>query len=183
MNHIRFASVTLLFLSLAACGDAREEFRGNYGFRGEYTVGVGTNAEVFPVLGQLEVVADHFESERIFLNWDCGLFGKVEDGAMTLIPKICPAREEEECDFIYKYERGGASIDGDKLDLTMSGNVKVQCRNESGSVYIAIKLKGVRGAPAPRSGELREEPEASVSESPAVRDALLRWVAPRAQVE
>lgn len=183
MNHIRFASTTLLFLSLAACGDEREEFSGNYGFSGEYTVGVGTNAEVNPVAGQLEVVADHFKSDRIFLNWDCGLFGKVEDGEMTLISRVCPIREQEDCDLVYKYERGGARIDGDKLDLTIAGNVHVICPNGSGNVYIGIKLTGTRGATPPRSGELRQQPEASVYESPAVRDALRRWVEPSAQVK
>ncbi len=187
MGSTRFAATALLFLSLTACGDAREEFSGNYGFTGDLTFGAGVNEEVIPVQGQLEIIADHFDSERIFLNWNCGINGKVEAENLELSWKECPSIQDD-CTFMYQYERGNARIDdGSALTLSISGKVVVRCENASGDVFMGLNVTGERGKKMPlaRPGQqdLGGEPGPAALQGTVLQDALRRAIGAAPQGE
>ncbi|NMO20704.1 hypothetical protein HPC49_51805 [Pyxidicoccus fallax] len=183
MRRNRFAIKAFLFLSLTACGDSREEFSGNYGFTGEFKVGHGANQETLRAQGQLDVIADHFDDERLFLNWDCGMNGKMEDETMTLVRKNCPPFRSADCVLTYKYDVGNANIDGKTLKFTTTGTVAVRCDDgAAGSAPFTLTLEGERGKmmpiPMPGQQDLGGEPGPAAFHDSGLRDALLRSIQP-----
>lgn len=178
MNRTRFAVKALLFLSLAACGDSREEFSGNYGITGEFTYSGGGRTQVETVQGQLDVIADHFDSERLFMNLDCGLNAKMGDENATLIQKNCPPYRVEDCILTYKYTQGRVQVDGDTLTLTGNGEVGLVCNGGSGSVRLDVKISGVRGKIMPLAGSGQQgqdgKLEPTVLHGPSLVEALRR---------
>lgn len=187
MHRIRFAAKALLLLSLSACGDAREEFSGNYGFTGQLKLGVGTNQESFPVQGQLDVIADHFNDKRLYVNWDCGLNTRMEDEAVALVQKNCPTFRSGNCEFSYRYATGSARVEGNKLTINFSGNVAAWCREGSGTIPLALELSGERGkimpAPQPGQQDLGGEPGPAAFQGTTLLDALKRSIEPSGQGE
>ncbi|MFP2933813.1 hypothetical protein ACLESO_53520 [Pyxidicoccus sp. 3LG] len=165
MPHLRSALAAVLCLSLSACGDPREDFSGRFGSTAEWTE-FYSNATVVSTWGlDLEIVADHFDSERLFLDFDCGLNAKMEGDSMVLIGRTCPAVRDDQCIYSTRYDRGHASVNGDTLTLSASGFIDQQCPGNSGNLSFSLELSGRRGAPAPtQPGQTSRDGEEGTTE-------------------
>lgn len=165
--HLRRLSVfatPLLGLILGACGDARESFTGVYDLEGTFEFRRGNASQIFETSSVTEVVADAFDSERIYMNFDCGLSGTMKDSqTFTLTPKGCPQFREEGCWFKYSYTEGVVSQDAasNGLRLVGKGTYTVRCDNGTSdrldfSVTVSGEKRSSSDTQPPSTGEMSQ---------------------------
>ncbi|MCP3144499.1 hypothetical protein [Pyxidicoccus xibeiensis] len=152
MTHIRSALLPLLFLSLAACGDPRDDFTGRFGYTGTWTYHfLDANIEQ-DAAGELVVTADASESKRVDMSFSCGLSADLADDALSIIRKSCPFETGDDCvSAKANFARGTVYVDEDELTLAASGIIEFRCgaNGINGNLPFGLELKGIRGARPP----------------------------------
>ncbi|HYO70672.1 MAG TPA: hypothetical protein VEU33_31795 [Archangium sp.] len=168
--HVLSAVVVTLFL--CAC-DARKDFSGAYVASGVLTLTEGgreikTDLKELPLV----IVADAFDSDRLYLDFDCGLSATMKDGedgaTFVLDSKACPSYTKDSCSFTWVFYSGVGSLKDDgALDFGPNGAIRVQCSDGSGVVNFKFRLTGVRktgstSAPGAQSDDVRSRQMAAL---------------------
>ncbi|PTL76271.1 hypothetical protein [Vitiosangium sp. GDMCC 1.1324] len=148
----------MLTLGVCACGDPRRDFVGSYGVSGTLTTTLGSRQTTSSIKDEsLEVVADAFDSDKLYLDFDCGLSGTMSDEkSFRLDDKVCPAYADDECRYLWHFNNGQGSRTGDDagIGLSFRGTISVDCSDgSSGVVAFILALKGTRlNEPLPGAG-------------------------------
>jgi len=160
-----FAS-PLLGLVLGACGDAREPFTGVYDLDGTFEYRRGGSGATLVVESSTvtEVVADAFDPERLYVNFECGLSATMKDDqTFTLTPKGCPQYKVEDCWYRVSYTEGVVSkgVEGDGLRLVGEGTFTMRCDNgDTDRLNFSVAVTGEKRPPSdtqpPSTGELSQ---------------------------
>ncbi|EPX64778.1 hypothetical protein D187_000200 [Cystobacter fuscus DSM 2262] len=82
----------------------------------------------------LRVVADAFGSDKLYLDFQCGLTATVQNSnAFTLDERECPSYENEGCAYVWRFSDGkGTVTEGDPaLELRFNGSVNSRCSDGS----------------------------------------------------
>ncbi|WP_224366432.1 hypothetical protein [Hyalangium versicolor] len=150
---------TLTCLALCACGgDSRRDLVGNYDVTGSFTVTYGDGQkDTQTVDSPLTIIADAFDSEKIYLDFDCGLPATMSDSGFVFTRKACDSYEVEECTYAWTYSTGGGSKEEEGTELTLNpgGTIKGLCSDgSSGQISFLFKLTGTpSGTPSGNPGE------------------------------
>lgn len=141
--------VVSLVVGLCACGDPRRDFAGTYAVSGFLTTGSGGSANAIPVENaQLVVVADALDSDKLYLDFDCGLSGTLDDSeSFQVDTKRCPSYMDEDCEITWTFNNGsGRRVEeGSKLELNLAGSIQWRCYDgTAGQVGFAFALLGNR---------------------------------------
>ncbi|AKJ04867.1 hypothetical protein ATI61_10167 [Archangium gephyra] len=177
MNRLAVSSAVAVALSLCGC-DARKDFSGAYQVSGVLTLTSGgredkTDLKDLPLV----IIADAFESDRLYLDFDCGLSAKMkagEDGAsFALDTKVCPTYTRDSCNFTWVFFSGVGSLEGDaSLDFNPNGAITVKCSDgASGVANFKFRLSGVRSS---GSGEAPSVPGAQSGDARSRQLSALR---------
>ncbi len=163
--------VVSLVVGLCAC-DARRDFAGTYEVSGTLTTRAGGSANAVPVdKAQLVVVADALDSDKLYLDFDCGLSGTMDDSeSFQVDAKRCPSYLDEDCQVTWTFSEGmGRRVqEGAKLEFNLSGTIQWRCYDGTeGQVGFSFALLGTR------LGEDSSSPGQSGAQS-ALRSALER---------
>ena len=140
--------VVSLVVGLCAC-DPRRDFAGSYEVSGMLTTGSGGSANAIPVENaQLVVVADALESDKLYLDFDCGLSGTVDDSeSFQVDAKRCPSYMDEDCQITWAFSEGmGRRVEeGAKLEFNLAGTIQWRCYDgTAGQVGFSFALMGTR---------------------------------------
>ncbi|WNG44420.1 hypothetical protein F0U60_10070 [Archangium minus] len=89
--------------------------------------------------GPLTIVADAFDSDRLYLDFDCGLPGTLQDSnSFKLDRKTCPAYNSGDCEFTWTFRGGeGTKTEDDgnpSLELRFNGHIDGTCSDGSSGV-------------------------------------------------
>lgn len=175
MRRLSFFVTPLLGLILGACGDARESFTGVYDLEGTIELRQGNASQTFETSSVTEVVADAFDSERIYLNFDCGLSGTMKDSqTFTLTPKGCPQFRDEDCWFKLSYTEGVVSQDAASSGLRLVGKGTYTVRCDDGTSERLSFSLAVSGEKRPASDTQPPSTGEMSPPSPKPRSAGLR---------
>jgi hypothetical protein len=157
-RHLPALCATLPFLVLCACGDPREAFVGSYDADGSITFMSDSGRETQEVQEPLTIIADAFESDRIYLDFDCGMSATMGAPGFVINQEICPPFEANSCTFVWTYKNGGGSKEeGAPLKLNPGGIIKGRCSDgSSGEFSFFFTLTGT--------------PRVPVSEDPGAQD-------------
>ena len=164
MRRLSVFATPLLGFILGACGDARESFTGVYDLEGTFELRQGNASQTFETSSVTEVVADAFDSERIYLNFDCGLSGTMKDSqTFTLTPKGCPRFRDEDCWFKVSYTEGVISQDAASTGLRLvgKGTYTVNCDDgTSERLTLSVAMSGEKRSSSdsqpPSTGEMSQ---------------------------
>jgi hypothetical protein len=147
MHRPHVLSAAALALCLCAC-DSRKDFAGTYEVSGVLSIREGTQEKTSEVKEvPLVIIADAFDSDRLYLDFDCGLSATMRDGeSFDLDGKTCPSYTRESCTFTWIFNTGvGTLKEESALDFDSSGLIKGRCSNgSSGMVPFSFRLTGVR---------------------------------------
>jgi hypothetical protein len=149
-RHIPVLSVALHVLVLCACGgDPRETFVGSYDADGTITFVSGAARETEDVEAPLSIIADAFESDRIYLDFDCGMFATMGEPGFLINQEVCPSFESDGCTITWSYKNGGGSKEeGAPLKLNPGGTIKGRCSDgSSGEFSFFFTLTGTPRIP------------------------------------
>jgi hypothetical protein len=140
--------VVSLVVGLCGC-DPRRDFAGTYEVSGLLTTRSGGSANAIPVdNAQLVVVADALDSDKLYLDFDCGLSGTMDDAeSFKVDTKRCPSYMDEDCEITWTFKEGtGRRVEeGSKLEFNLSGSIQWRCYDgTAGQVGFAFALLGTR---------------------------------------
>ncbi|QRK12899.1 hypothetical protein JQX13_24415 [Archangium violaceum] len=138
MRQLAQMSALLLLLGLCSCGDPRQDFVGSFDVQGRLSLSDGNYQETALVDVPMVVVADAFDSDKLYLDFDCGLVGTIEDHtSFSLDRKKCPSDFVDGCELTWTFREGeGTKTEGDPtLALRFSGDIKVSCSGDSPRMY------------------------------------------------
>lgn len=157
-SRIPVLCATLTCLALGACGgDSRRDLAGNYDVTGSLTIINGNgDKDTQTVESPLTIIADAFDSKKIYLDFDCGLPATMSDSGFMITQKACDSYDVEDCTFAWTYNVGGGSKEeGAELTLNPGGVIKGVCSDgSSGKLSFLFKLTGTpSGAPSGNPGE------------------------------
>lgn len=144
-SRIPVLCATLTCLALSACGDSRRDLVGTYDVTGSLTVIADNgNKNTQTVDSPLTIIADAFESERIYLDFDCGLNATMDEPGFVITRTACDSYKVEDCTFAWTYINGGGSKEeGAQLTLNPGGVIKGICsEGSSGQLSFIFKLTG-----------------------------------------
>jgi hypothetical protein len=187
MKCVAVSSAVAVALSLCAC-DARKDFSGAYKVSGVLTLTQNgreskTDLKDLPLM----IIADAFESDSLYLDFDCGLSAKMKNGqdgaTFEVDSRTCPSYTQNSCSFTWVFYSGVGSLDDDgSLDFGPNGAVNVKCSDgSSGVVNFKFRMSGVRGdgtgsgpsVPGAQSGDTRS------LQMSALRAAVMESVRPQ----
>jgi hypothetical protein len=142
-------SATLPFLVLCACGDPREAFVGSYNADGTITFVVDSARDTQDVATPLTIIADAFESDRLYLDFDCGMSATMGAPGFLINQEVCPPFEEDSCTIVWTYKNGGGTKEeGAPLKLNPGGIIKGRCTDgSSGELSFFFTLTGTPRTP------------------------------------
>lgn len=185
MSRPHVLSAVVLSLFLCAC-DSRKDFSGAYEVSGVLTLTEGPRKSTIEVkAAPLVIIADAFDSDRLYLDFDCGMSATMKDGeSFELDGKTCPSSTEDSCSFTWTFNNGVGSLKEDStLAFDSNGSVRVKCSDGStGLVNFSFRLKGGRSSgsesddpalPGEQSGDVRSRPLS------ALQSAVMRSLRPR----
>lgn len=128
-------------LALTACGgDPRADYAGTYDFQGNMfltLVAPDSPHGNFHTGARIEFIADALDSERLFVNYDCGMDAHPEDDGTFSIPaKLCPEETSGGCRYrtiidhgiVRRYPSDGS------LQLTLAGAYTKTCEDKDSSM-------------------------------------------------
>jgi hypothetical protein len=155
-------------LVLCACGDPREAFVGSYEADGTITFADDLGRDTQEVTLPLTIIADAFESDRIYLDFDCGMSATIGEPGFVINQEICQPFEADSCTIVWTYKNGGGSKDqGALLKLNPGGTVKGRCADGSSGEYsFFFTLTGIPRTPG------SEDPGAQSTRRHALRTTL-----------
>lgn len=168
MRRAHALSAVLLALCVCSC-DPRKDFTGSYEVSGVLVINGGSQTEPTEVKQlRMVILADAFDADRLYLDFDCGLNAAVGDeDTFVLETTACPSYTSDSCTYAWTYKTGNGNLkdaEGKEptLEFTPSGIVRASCSDgASGSAHFEFKLKGVRkedsDSSAPLPGELSRE--------------------------
>lgn len=162
----RFHSLCAVLLSLCLCScDSRKDVTGRYEVSGTVSFregGWNDKSELKDV--QLVIIADAFDSDRLYVDFDCGLSAKMTDSdSFEFESKTCPSYTQGECTFMWSFKSGQGTLKETEpvLDVHPTGVIKARCSNgASGLLSFWFNLTGVR----------KSEPSADASPGAESRD-------------
>ena len=180
MHRPHVVSAVVMSLLLCAC-DARRDFSGASELSGELSLSEGRAVRIVKVKSaRLAIIADAFDSDSLYLDFDCGLSATMQKESFELDVKKCPSYIEDSCSLTWTFSNGlGTLKDDSSLDFDTTGTVDVKCTDgTSGLVNFSFQLTGVRGdgstsgpsLPGEQSGDARS------SHLSAVRAAVIQSV-------
>jgi hypothetical protein len=161
-RHIPAVYAALPFLVLCACGDPREAYVGSYDADGIVTFRSGSDTDTQEVKAPLAIIADAFESDRIYLDFDCGMSAAMDEPGFSINQEVCPSFESDGCTITWTYKNGGGvKEEGTPLSLNPGGAIKGRCADgSSGEFSFFFTLTGT--------------PRIPVSDDPGAQDTSRR---------
>ncbi|WNG14819.1 hypothetical protein [Cystobacter fuscus] len=127
----------------------------------------GSRKQTQDVKTTLRVVADAFGSDKLYLDFQCGLTATVQNAnAFTLDERECPSYENEGCEYVWRFSDGkGTATEGDPaLELRFNGSVNSRCSD--GSSLLLTFVFTLTATPAkPSSIEQRVGRDSSLQQS------------------
>lgn len=140
----RSLATLAVLLFLCACGDPRESFSGVYAVAGTATLTVGDYREEEQIEDTLEIVADAFNGERLFIDFHCGLSGKVDSEDTFFVDvKACPASKADGCTFKTTFDGGAGRLkEGPTLNLRLEGNLSATCPEGTATARLTFNVSG-----------------------------------------
>lgn len=158
LRQLALLPALLLLLGLCSCGDPRQDFVGSFHVLGRLSLSDGNYRETAPVDVSMVVVADAFDSDKLYLDFDCGLVGTIEDHtSFTLDRKTCPTYTSGDCEFTWTFRDGeGTKTEGDPtLALQFSGDITGTCSDgSSGGLFFKFTLTATQDESASKSSRL-----------------------------
>lgn len=143
-------SAVALLLCVCAC-DSRKDFSGRYEVSGQLLVGEGTDRDEYAVKNeQFVLVADAFDSDRLYVDFDCGLSATVQDSdSFAFDTKTCPSytNADNGCTYVWIFKGGSGALKASEpvLDVHPSGIIQARCSNgAAGTLSFWFNLTGVR---------------------------------------
>ncbi|WP_257459131.1 hypothetical protein [Archangium lipolyticum] len=183
--HRLLLSCLLLSLGLCAC-DSRRDFAGSYDVSGSLTTSMNGRSNTSRVEDDtLVIIADALDSDALYLDFDCGLTGKMKDAeSFTVDARKCPSYTADGCTFTWTYRDGtvrGDAADDTKINLTLAGTIEGSCSDGSaGQLGFAFSLSGKRKDTSSSGSKLTLEPtgEGLSPQMSALRSELERAMRP-----
>lgn len=150
-------SAVALLLCVCAC-DSRKDFSGRYEVSGKLLIGEGTDRDEYDVTNeQFVIIADAFDSDRLYVDFDCGLSATMQGSdAFAFDTKTCDSytNTDNGCTYIWIFKGGQGTLKDSEpvLDVHPSGIIQVRCTNgATGTASFWFNLTGVRRS-EPSSG-------------------------------
>ena len=163
----------LPLLALWACGDPRKDLVGNYDATGSITFTYSNGQkETDKVDVPLIIVADAFDSDALYLDFDCGMSGKLDDTGFVLNQKVCPSYEtSNNCTLVWTFTNGGGSKEEALHSRSIQeGNIKGRCADRSsGGISFFFTLTGT-----PTSGPRETRARRTRDEMPCAPPSIKR---------
>lgn len=108
----------------------------------------------------MTIIADAFESDRLYLDFDCGMSATMGAPGFVINQEVCPSFEADSCTIVWTYKNGGGSKEeGAPLKLNPGGTIKIRCSDgSSGDFSFFFTLTGtprIPGAEDPGAQDTR----------------------------